>query len=377
MKNIAILGSTGSIGRNTLKVLRNLKDFKVSALFGGNNIPLLVKQAAEFKPEYVGSFFVKNRDKLKKNLGKEFKILTGNDEADRIYNDKEIDVIVIATAGISSYKSLIKGMKNGKRICTANKETLVAFSPILKDKLKTLPGKLIPIDSEHSAIYQILSKSQKNNVRKIIITASGGPFYDRKDLDNITPEEALNHPTWEMGKKVTIDSATLMNKGLEIIEASVFFDLNYKEIEVVIHPESIIHGMVEFKDGSVISQMSIPDMKIPIQFALTNPDRENFPAKRLNLKEIGSLNFKEIDREKFPLISLSYKALREGGTFPAVLVGADEVAVDSFLKKEIAFSDITDIIFKVANSHKINKNPTEEEITEALDWAREEARRIM
>jgi len=377
MKKIAILGSTGSIGRNTLKVLRNLNNFKINALFGGNNISLLIKQAQEFKPEYVGSFFDKNRGNLEKNLGNEFKILTGNDEADRIYNDKEIDVIVIATAGISSYKSLIKGLENGKRICTANKETLVAFSHILKDKLKTLPGKLIPIDSEHSAIYQILSKSQKNNVKKIIITASGGPFYDRKDLDNITPEEALNHPTWKMGKKVTIDSATLMNKGLEIIEASVFFDLNYEEIEVVIHPESIIHGMVEFKDGSIISQMSTPDMKIPIQFALTKPDRVNSPAKRLNLKEIGSLNFKEIDRERFPLISLSYKALKEGGTLPAVLVGADEVVVDSFLKKEIAFSDITDIIFKVANSHKINKNPTEEEITEALDWAKEEARRIM
>jgi 1-deoxy-D-xylulose-5-phosphate reductoisomerase len=377
MKNIAILGSTGSIGRNTLKVLRNLNNFKITALFGGNNISLLIKQAQEFKPEYVGSFFDKNRDKLEKNLGKEFKILTGNDEADFIYNNKETDVIVIATAGISSCESLIKGLENGKRICTANKETLVAFSPVLKDRLKKLPGELVPIDSEHSAIYQILSKSQKNNVKKIIITASGGPFYDRKDLDNITPEEALNHPTWEMGNKVTIDSATLMNKGLEIIEASVFFDLKCEDIEVIIHPESIIHGMVEFKDGSIISQMSTPDMKIPIQFALTNPDRANFPAKRLNLKEIGSLNFKEINQEKFPLIPLSYKALREGGTLPAVLVGADEVVVDSFLKGKISFRDITNTILEVANSHKINKNPEVEEITEALDWAREEARRII
>jgi 1-deoxy-D-xylulose-5-phosphate reductoisomerase len=377
MKNIAILGSTGSIGRNTLKVLKNLNNFKVKALFGGNNISLLIKQAQEFKPEYVGSFFDTNRDKLKGNLGKEFKILIGNDEADSIYDNKEIDVIVIATAGISSCESLIKGLENGKRICTANKETLVAFSSILKDKLKKLPGKLVPIDSEHSAIYQILSKSQKDNVKKIIITASGGPFYDRKDLGNITPEEALNHPTWEMGNKVTIDSATLMNKGLEIIEASVFFDLKCEDIDVIIHPESIIHGMVEFKDGSIISQMSTPDMKIPIQFALTNPDRANFPAKRLNLREIGSLNFKEINREKFPLISLSYKALKEGGTLPAVLVGADEVVVDSFLKGKISFRDITETILKVAKSHKINKNPKIKEITEALDWAREEARRII
>lgn len=377
MKNVAILGSTGSIGRNALKVIKNLKGFKVSALFGGNNISLLTQQAQEFKPKYVGSFFKTNKEKLEKTFKSKSKILIGDEEADFLYENKEIDLIVIATAGISSYKSLIKGLENGKRICTANKETLVAFSPILKNKLKSLPGELVPIDSEHSAIYQILSESKKNNVKKIIITASGGPFYNRKVLDNITPEEALNHPTWEMGKKVTIDSATLMNKGFEIIEASVFFDLRAEEIEVIIHPESIIHGMVEFRDGSIISQMSIPDMKIPIQYAFTNPSRENFPAKRLDLKEITSLNFKEIDQERFPLIPLSYRALREGGTLPAVLVGADEVAVDRFLKREISFKNITDTIVKVTNSHKTNKNPGEKEIIEALNWAREEARRIM
>jgi 1-deoxy-D-xylulose-5-phosphate reductoisomerase len=377
MKNVAILGSTGSIGRNALKVIKNLKEFKVSALFGGNNISLLTEQAKEFRPEYVGSFFKSNKEKLEKNLENNFKLLTGHEEADFLYEDDKIDIIVIASAGISSYKSLIKGLENGKRICTANKETLVAFSPILRDKLKNLPGELVPIDSEHSAIYQILSKSKKSNVKKIIITASGGPFYNRETFDNITPEEALNHPTWEMGNKVTIDSATLMNKGLEIIEASVFFDLPAEKIEVIIHPESIIHGLVEFRDGSIISQMSIPDMKIPIQFALTNPERENLPAGRINLRDLSSLNFKEIDLTRFPLISLSYKVLREGGTLPAVLVGADEVAVDRFLKKEISFQNIMDTIIKVTKSHEINKNPGEEEIIEALNWAREEARRIM
>jgi 1-deoxy-D-xylulose-5-phosphate reductoisomerase len=377
MKKVALLGSTGSIGSNALKVIKDLKDFNVSALFGGNNISLLTEQAEEFKVEYVGSFFEKNKEELEKRLKNRFKILTGHEEADLLYENEEIDIIVIATAGISRYKSLIKGLKNGKRICTANKETLVAFSPLLKDKLKSLPGQLVPIDSEHSAIYQILLKSEKPNLKKIIITASGGPFYDRKTFDNITPKEALNHPTWEMGDKVTIDSATLMNKGLEIIEASVFFDLKHDEIEVIIHPESIIHGMVEFKDGSIISQMSVPDMKIPIQFALTNPARESFPAGRINPKELGSLNFKEIDEERFPLIPLSYRALKEGGTLPAVLVGADEVAVYRFLKGEISFQNIIDIILKVTNSHKINKNPGEKEIMEAINWAREEARRIM
>jgi 1-deoxy-D-xylulose-5-phosphate reductoisomerase len=376
MKNVAVLGSTGSIGTNTLKVLRHLKDYKVTALFGGNNISLLSEQAEEFNPKYVGTFFKNNKDELKKRLKNEFNILIGHEEADRLYENKNIDIIVIATAGISSYKSLVKGLQNGKRICTANKETLVAFSTLLKKKLKNMPGKLIPVDSEHSAIYQILNNSPDKNIKKIIITASGGPFYERKDLSNITPEEALNHPTWDMGDKVTVDSATLMNKGFEIIEASVFFDLDPKKIEVVIHPESIIHGMVEFKDGSIISQMSIPDMKIPIQFALTNPDRESLSAARLNLKETKSLNFKEIDQERFPLIALSYKVLKEGGTLPAVLVGADEVAVERFLNGDISFKNIMDIIIKVTDSHKNNKNPAENEIIEALNWAKEEARRI-
>ncbi len=377
MKNVAILGSTGSIGTSTLEVIKDLKDFKISALFGGNNIDLLSKQAEEFGCEYVGTYFEENKEKLEERLKNKSKILAGENGADFIYENTDIDIIVIARAGISSYKSLIKGLKNGKRICTANKETLVSFSPLLRKELKYLPGKLIPIDSEHSAIYQILNNSTDKKIKKIIITASGGPFYNRKDLKDITPKEALNHPTWDMGDKVTIDSATLMNKGLEIIEASVFFDLKFEQIEVVIHPESIIHGMVEFSDGSVISQMSIPDMKIPIQYALTSPERENNPSKRLDLKTINSLNFKEIDRTRFPLIPLSYGVLKEGGTLPAVLVGSDEVAVERFLKGEITFQNIIDIVRKVTNSHKNNKSPSEEEIIEALNWARKEARRIM
>jgi 1-deoxy-D-xylulose-5-phosphate reductoisomerase len=377
MKNVAVLGSTGSIGTNTLKVLRDLKDYKVSALFGGNNISLLCEQAEEFNPEYVGTFFENKKNELKKRLKDKFNILIGHEEADHLYENKNIDIIIIATAGVSSYKSLVKGLENGKRICSANKETLVAFSPLLKKKLKDLPGKLIPIDSEHSAIFQILNNSPSKNIKKIVITASGGPFYDRKDLNNITPEEALNHPTWDMGDKVTVDSATLMNKGFEIIEASVFFDLDPEEIEVLIHPESIIHGMVEFIDGSIISQMSMPDMKIPIQYALTNPNRESLTTGRLNLKKTKSLNFKKINHERFPLIALSYKVLKEGGTLPAVLVGADEVAVERFLNEDISFKNIMNIIIKVTDLHKNNKNPGENEIIEALNWAKEEARRTM
>lgn len=377
MKNVAIFGSTGSIGTNTLNVIKDLEDFNVIALFCGNNIPLLTKQAEKFKPTYVGTFFKENKKVLEKNLKDKYKILAGHEEADFIYESEEVDLIVIATAGISSYKSLIKGLKKGKKICTANKETLVAFSPLLRKKIKELPGKLVPIDSEHSAIYQILNNADKKNINKIIITASGGPFYDRENLSDITPEDALNHPTWEMGKKVTIDSATLMNKGLEIIEASVFFDLECEEIEVIVHPESIIHGMVEFKDGSIISQMSIPDMRIPIQYALTTPDRYPLVNNNFDFKKINSLNFKQIDKNKFPIIPLSYKVLKEGGTLPAVLVGADEIAVERFLKGEISFENIIEIIIKIINLHNNNKNPDEKEIIEAFNWAKKEVRRIL
>ncbi|MEO0294091.1 MAG: 1-deoxy-D-xylulose-5-phosphate reductoisomerase [candidate division WOR-3 bacterium] len=375
MKNVAIFGSTGSIGTNTLKVIKNLKDYRVIALLCGDNISLLSKQADEFHPEFVGSLFERNREELQRRFKNKFKVIVG-EEASFLYEKEDVDIIVIATAGVSSYSSLIKGLKRKKRICTANKETLVAFSSLLKVELKNLPGELVPIDSEHSAIYQVLSTSDKNNLRKVIITASGGPFYNKKNLDRITPQDALRHPTWKMGRKVTIDSATLMNKGFEIIEASVLFCLEPEEIEVIIHPESIIHGMVEFKDGSIIAQLSVPDMKIPIQFALTSPLRREAFFKRLDFRNIKSLTFKKLDEKRFPLIPLSYRVLEEGGTLPAVLVGADEVAVERFLRKEIPFKKITEIILKVTESHQNNRNPKEEEIIEAFKWAQEEARRI-
>ncbi|MEA1912443.1 MAG: 1-deoxy-D-xylulose-5-phosphate reductoisomerase [candidate division WOR-3 bacterium] len=377
MKKVAIFGSTGSIGRNALSVIKRLKGFEVFALYVGNNISLLIKQSEEFNPEFVGTFFKENKKILEEQIKGRWKTLIGMEGAVWLAERPEVDTILIGAAGSSVYELLIRGLKNGKRVATANKESLVAYSSILRKKIPDLPGELIPIDSEHSAIYQSLSGSKRSDVRKVILTASGGPFYERESFDGITPEEALNHPTWQMGKKVTIDSATLMNKGFEIIEASVLFDLSWEEIEVVIHPQSIIHGMVEFKDGSVISQMSIPDMKIPIQFALTAPRRKNHPASMLVSHNLESLTFKKVDEKRFPLIPLSYYALRVGGTLPAVLVASDEVAVEAFLKGKIEFKEIMDIVIKVAQGHKVIKEPDISDIVASEKWASQKAKEMI
>lgn len=377
MKKVAIFGSTGSIGRNALSVIKRLKGFEVFALYVGNNISLLIKQSEEFNPEFVGTFFKENKKILEEQIKGRWKTLIGMEGAVWLAERPEVDTILIGAAGSSVYELLIRGLKNGKRVATANKESLVAYSSILRKKISDLPGELIPIDSEHSAIYQSLSGSKRSDVRKVILTASGGPFYERESFDGITPEEALNHPTWQMGKKVTIDSATLMNKGFEIIEASVLFDLSWEEIEVVIHPQSIIHGMVEFKDGSVISQMSIPDMKIPIQFALTAPRRKNHPASMLVSHNLESLTFKKVDEKRFPLIPLSYYALRVGGTLPAVLVASDEVAVEAFLKGKIEFKEIMDIVIKVAQGHKVIKEPDISDIVASEKWASQKAKEMI
>ncbi len=369
MKKIAILGSTGSVGRNALEVIRDLDNYDVFALYGGNNISLLVTQAEEFNPLYVGSFFPENKKTLNELTAGRWKTLTGIEGASELARSEEIDTILIASAGSLTYEPLIEALKSGKRVATANKETIVAYSSLLKKKLPQMPGEIIPVDSEHSAIYQSLMGANRYEVKKIILPASGGPFYNKKSFKGITPKEALNHPTWQMGKKITIDSATLMNKGLEVIEASVLFGLASDEIEVVIHPESIVHGMVVFKDGSVISQLSRPDMKIPIQFALTAPEHSNFPATPLDISDIESLTFHKVDEEKFPLIPLSYNVLKEGGTLPTVFAAADEVAVQAFLSAKIEFEEIMDIVIEVTESHRVIKVPDVEDIIKAEKWA--------
>lgn len=377
MKKIAILGSTGSIGKNTLKVIRELDNYEVYALYAGNNISLLVEQAEEFNPQFVGTFFYENKKRLDKAVNERWKTLYGVEGANKLSEDEKVDIVVIASAGSMTYESLILAMENGKRVATANKETIVSYSHILRKKIPDLPGELIPVDSEHSAIYQSLLGANRDDVKRITLTASGGPFYNRKSFNGITAEEALNHPTWNMGKKITIDSATLMNKALEVIEASVLFNLSPEDIEVVIHPESIIHGFVEFKDGSIISQLSLPDMKIPIQFALTAPEHKTSPATRLSISDLGALTFYKIDEEKFPLVHLAYHVLKEGGTLSAAFVSADEVAVDAFLSRRIEFKKIMDIVINVTESHKVVEEPEKDDIIEAENWAREKARELI
>jgi len=377
MKKIAILGSTGSIGKNTLKVIRELDNYEVYALYAGNNIPLLIEQAEEFNPQFVGTFFSENKKRLDKVVNERWKTLYGVEGANKLSEDEKVDIVVIASAGSMTFDALILAMENGKKVATANKETIVSYSHLLRKRLPELSGELIPVDSEHSAIYQSLLGANRGDVKRITLTASGGPFYNRESFDGITAKEALNHPTWNMGKKITIDSATLMNKALEVIEASVLFNLSPEEIEVVIHPESIIHGFVEFKDGSIISQLSSPDMKIPIQFALTAPEHKSSPAPRLSISDLGALTFYKVDEEKFPLVALAYHVLKEAGTLSAVFVSADEVAVDAFLSGEIEFKKIMDIIIKVTESHKVIKEPEKDDIIEAENWAREKARKLI
>jgi 1-deoxy-D-xylulose-5-phosphate reductoisomerase len=377
MKKIAILGSTGSVGKNTLNVIRELNNYEIYALYAGSNISLLIEQAEEFNPKFVGTFFSENKRKLDKAVNGRWKTLYGVEGANKLSEDEKVDIVVIASAGSMTFDALILAMEKGKRIATANKETIVSYSHLLRKKLTELPGELIPVDSEHSAIYQSLLGAYRDDVKRITLTASGGPFYNRESFDGITAEEALNHPTWNMGKKITIDSATLMNKALEVIEASVLFNLSPDKIEVVIHPESIIHGFVEFKDGSIISQLSLPDMKIPIQFALTAPEHKTSPAPSLSISELGSLKFYKLDEDKFPLVPLAYHVLKEAGTLSAVFVSADEVAVDAFLSGKIEFKKIMDIVIRVTESHKVVEEPEKDDIIEAENWAREKARELI
>jgi len=349
MKNVLILGSTGSIGVNTLNVIRELKDeFRVVGLSSNTNIDLLEKQIIEFNPQIV---VVGNPEKaliLSKRLKgvRNCKITTGEDGLLEVARKLDYDILVAALVGFAGLKSTLEGIKRRKRIALANKETLVAAGEIVTHLAKKNNTEIIPVDSEHSAIFQALAGEKKESIFKIILTASGGPFRNAtaEELKNATVEEALNHPNWKMGNKITIDSATMMNKGLEIIEAYWLFNIPPERIEVVVHPESVIHSLVEFVDGSIKAQLSLPDMKLPIQYALTYPRRlrNNFVETRLT--EIKELTFYEPDFKKFEAIKLAYNALEEGGTAPCILNAANEIAVGRFLNNEIKFLDITRII---------------------------------
>jgi len=382
LKNIVILGATGSIGRQALSVARHLKDkFRVLGLSSNSNIALLEQQVKEFNPSYICVGSEKDALRLRKQIPGRIKVFHGNKGLQDLASVREADIVILSVVGAVALYPLVSAIESRKTIALANKEALVIAGNLVNGLIKKHSaghGKgpvVIPVDSEHSAIFQCLKNEGMNKVEKLIVTGSGGPFYNKKiNFGNITVKQALRHPRWKMGKKITIDSATLMNKGLEIIEAHYLFGIEYDKIKLLIHPQSIIHSMVEFIDGSVIGLFSEPDMRLSIQYAVTSPERYPTKIKPLDLENIGKLEFFSPDVKKFPCLKLALEAARAGHTMTAVLNAANEVAVWAFLEGSIKFSCIPEIVEKVMNRHKITKNPALEDVFEADFRARVEAR---
>jgi 1-deoxy-D-xylulose-5-phosphate reductoisomerase len=369
VKRLAILGSTGSIGRQTLEVVRAFPQrFQIVALTGKRNLTLLKAQVREFKPKLVstGSGVRGERMSGASHLSME-----------EIAAHPDVELVVVATAGKAGLSPTLAAIRAGKTVALANKEVLVMAGEVVTAEAKRQGVEILPIDSEHSAIWQCLRGEEKNDIARIILTASGGPFRSRtvRQLAGVTPEEALKHPTWQMGTKVTIDSATLMNKGMEIIEAHWLFGVPLDRIEVVIHHQSIIHSMVEFVDGSTKAQLSLPDMRLPIQYALTYPERwEGAFRSKMDFGKIGSFNFEAVDLGRFPCLRIAREAAEKGGTYPAVLCAADEVAVELFLAKKIGFLDIGRLVERVLERHKGVNRPSLQDIIAADAWATDAAR---
>lgn len=349
MKKITLLGSTGSIGVNTLNVVREFPEkFAIVGLAAGKNVKVLSEQVVEFNPSLVSVADELHGEKLKKLLPSVYhpRIVHGSEGNSQVASLAHADFAVSAIVGAAGLLPTLAAIEAGKDIGLANKETLVMAGKLVMDAVRKNGVKLFPVDSEHSAIFQALEGGRRQDVHKIILTASGGPFRkkSREELDRVTPEEALAHPNWSMGKKISIDSATLMNKGLEVIEARWLFDMHSQDIEVVVHPQSIVHSLVEFQDGSVLAQLGIPDMRIPIAYALSYPQRLPLELHRLSLSQCGNLEFEEPDYTRFPALRLAFTALQQGGISPAVLNGANEVAVEAFLNQDIAFPRIAAIV---------------------------------
>jgi 1-deoxy-D-xylulose-5-phosphate reductoisomerase len=383
-KKISIIGSTGSIGRSTLEVVRQFPDrFEVVALGAGSNTALLFEQILEFSPRLVSLIDAQTACDLE-NLfaGKSDRLpelLYGQKGYCRVAAFPESDMLVSAMVGAAGLLPTLAAIEAGKNIALANKETLVAAGEIVTGAAAANNVKILPVDSEHSAIFQALEGNHRQALDKVLLTASGGPFFNksRKDLETVSPEAALCHPNWSMGPKITIDSATLMNKGLEVIEAHWLFGVPVDRISVYIHPESIVHSMVEYVDGSVIAQMGVPDMRTPIAYALAYPERLPLAYPRLDLFRLRNLSFYPPDEEKFPCLRMAFEACRKGSTMPAVLNAANEISVHAFLRKAIAFYDIPAVIEQVMSSHSPCAKPDLEAILQADAWAREEASKII
>jgi 1-deoxy-D-xylulose-5-phosphate reductoisomerase len=376
LKRIAILGSTGSIGKNALRVIDALgAGYEVVALSGHSSVELLAEQARKYRPKYVAvtnGDYVGELGDLVGDLG--IKILAGPDALTEIAELDEVDVVLTAVVGAAGLPALLAAAEKGKTLAIANKEPLVIAGELLTERAKENGGTILPVDSEHSAIFQAMQAGSHEEVRKITLTASGGPFRKAtvEEIREVTLEQALAHPVWDMGPKVTIDSATMVNKAFEVIEARWLFDMPVEKIEVLVHPESIVHSLVEFVDGSVIAQLGLPDMCLPIQYALTYPERVEGITKGLRLEEIGQLTFEKPDLEKFGALALGFEVGRVGGSAPVVFNAANEVAVEEFLAGRIKFVTIVELIEHCVNKHEVKRRVSLEEIYEADAWARRE-----
>ena len=380
MKKIAILGSTGSIGTQTLEIVRTNGDLEVTALAAGNNIDLLEKQIREFKPKLAAVWKEERANELKDKIKDlDVKVVSGMDGLLEVARQPESEILVTAIVGMIGILPTIEAINAGKDIALANKETLVTAGHIIMPLAKEKGVSILPVDSEHSAIFQSLQGGQQKALHKILLTASGGPFRGKKleDLANIQVEDALKHPNWAMGRKITIDSSTMVNKGLEVIEAKWLFGVDVDQIQVVVQPQSIIHSMVEYEDGAVIAQLGTPDMKLPIQYALYYPQRRYLPGERLDFYSLGRLEFEKPDMRTFYGLALAYEAGRAGGTLPTVFNAANELAVSQFLNRQIKYLEIMEIIEDCMQAHKNIENPTLQQIldTEAATYERINSRR--
>ncbi|MCM1048118.1 MAG: 1-deoxy-D-xylulose-5-phosphate reductoisomerase [Clostridiales bacterium] len=380
MKKISILGSTGSIGTQTLEIVRNNTDLEVVGLAAGSNVELLEKQIREFHPKKAAMWSEKAAVDLSLRIADtDTKVVSGMEGLIEISTMEEMEVLVTAIVGMIGIRPTIAAIEQGKTIALANKETLVTAGHIIMPLANKHGVPILPVDSEHSAIFQSMNGENRQRVSKIILTASGGPFRrkTKDELKNMTIEDALKHPNWSMGKKVTIDSATLVNKGLEVMEAGWLFDVPIEKIQVVVHPQSIIHSAVEYVDGSIMAQLGMPDMKLPIQYALFYPDRRSMQGKRVDFFEIAQLTFEKPDIETFTGLKLAYEAARAGGSMPTVFNAANEMAVAAFLQKKIGFLRITELIEEAMGHHKVVNNPSVDEILQAEAETYEHIKQVM
>ena len=380
MKNIALLGSTGSIGKNTLDVVRNFPDeFKIVGLTAKSNIDTLYAQVKEFKPKFICVNDSGAALKLKARVGAKVRFFTGEEGLRELVKEKIIDEVLVAITGTGALAPLLSALDSKKRIALANKESLVMAGAIVMERARKNKVEILPVDSEQSAIWQCLQGEDRSHLKNIYLTASGGPFRETsvRDMKDISMKEVLRHPRWKMGRKITVDSATLMNKGLELLEAMFLFDLPVDRIKILIHPEAIVHSMVEFVDGVVMAQLSNTDMRIPIQYALTYPKRMKNALAGVDFLKLKSLNFEKPDFNKFPCLKLSFSVAGELGTAPAVMNCANEISVAEFLKGRLAFIKISSVIERVLSKHKNIVNPNLRDILEADKWGREEAYKII